>query len=419
MCRRIRNREKKERLSMKRELELYIHIPFCMKKCAYCDFLSGPAPRETIDRYVTALVAEIRQYQKLAENYRVTTIFFGGGTPSILSGGQMKEVFDALRDVFEIQADAEITMEANPGTVTKENLQAYRACGINRISFGLQSVDDKELKLLGRVHTMRQFEESYDLARKAGFQNINVDLISAIPGQTVASWEHTLDTVIRMNPEHISAYSLIIEEGTPFYEIYGENAKEEQDSRCEKCLADDGKQMDIGKNFPKLPDEEAERCMYELTAEKLEAAGYLQYEVSNYAKPGYACRHNKGYWQRVEYLGIGTGAASLIENERYQHISDTDLYIRANGKLDQIEEEKEKLDWNAQVEETMFLGLRMKEGVNKQKFRERYHREIQEVYGEVLEKLKEEGLLREEEERICLTKRGNDLSNYVLAQFLL
>lgn len=404
---------------MKRELELYIHIPFCMKKCAYCDFLSGPAPRETIDRYVTALVAEIRQYQKLAENYRVTTIFFGGGTPSILSGGQMKEIFAALRDVFEIQADAEITMEANPGTVTKENLQAYRACGINRISFGLQSVDDEELKLLGRVHTMRQFEESYDLARKAGFQNINVDLISAIPGQTVASWEHTLDTVIRMNPEHISAYSLIIEEGTPFYEIYGENAKEEQDSRCEKCLADDGKQMDIGKNFPKLPDEEAERCMYELTAEKLEAAGYLQYEVSNYAKPGYACRHNKGYWQRVEYLGIGTGAASLIENERYQHISDTDLYIRANGKLDQIEEEKETLDWNAQVEETMFLGLRMKEGVNKQKFRERYHREIQEVYGEVLEKLKEEGLLREEEKRICLTKRGNDLSNYVLAQFLL
>ena len=159
--------------------------------------------------------------------------------------------------------------------------------------------------------------------------------------------------------------------------------------------------------------------MYELTAEKLEAAGYLQYEVSNYAKPGYACRHNKGYWQRVEYLGIGTGAASLIENERYQHISDTDLYIRANGRLDQIEEEKETLDWNAQVEETMFLGLRMKEGVNKQKFRERYHREIQEVYGEVLEKLKEEGLLREEEERICLTKRGNDLSNYVLAQFLL
>lgn len=419
MCRRIRNREKKERLSMKRELELYIHIPFCMKKCAYCDFLSGPAPRETIDRYVTALVAEIRQYQKLAENYRVTTIFFGGGTPSILSGGQMKEIFDALRDVFEIQADAEITMEANPGTVTKENLQAYRACGINRISFGLQSVDDEELKLLGRVHTMRQFEESYDLARKAGFQNINVDLISAIPGQTVESWERTLDTVIRMNPEHISAYSLIIEEGTPFYEIYGENAKEEQDSRCERCLADDGKQMDIGKNFPKLPDEEAERRMYELTAEKLEAAGYLQYEVSNYAKPGYACRHNKGYWQRVEYLGIGTGAASLIENERYQHISDTDLYIRANGKLDQIEEEKETLDWNAQVEETMFLGLRMKEGVNKQKFRERYHREIQEVYGEVLEKLKEEGLLREEEKRICLTKRGNDLSNYVLAQFLL
>lgn len=403
---------------MKRELELYIHIPFCMKKCAYCDFLSGPAPRETIDRYVTALVAEIRQYRKLAENYRVTTIFLGGGTPSILSGSQMKEIFDALRDVFEIQADAEITMEANPGTVTEENLLAYRACGINRISFGLQSVNDEELKLLGRVHTMWQFERSYELARKAEFHNINVDLISAIPGQTVASWERTLDTVIRMEPEHISAYSLIIEEGTPFYEIYGEGAKEERSSRCKNCLPEDGEQIDTGKNFPKLPDEEEERRMYEVTAEKLEAAGYLQYEVSNYAKPGYACRHNKGYWQRVEYLGIGTGAASLIENERYQHISDTDLYIRADGNLDQIEEEREKLDWNAQVEETMFLGLRMKEGVSKKKFRERYHREIQEVYGEVLEKLKAEGLIREEE-RIFLTKRGNDLSNYVLAQFLL
>ena len=404
---------------MKRELELYIHIPFCMKKCAYCDFLSGPAPRETIDRYVTALTAEIRQYRKLAENYRVTTIFFGGGTPSILSGGQMREIFDALRDVFDIEADAEITMEANPGTVTEENLLVYRACGFNRISFGLQSVNDEELKLLGRVHTMRQFEESYDLARKTGFQNINIDLISAIPGQTVASWERTLDTVIRMEPEHISAYSLIIEEGTPFYEIYGEGAKEERSSRCKNCLPEDGEQMDTGKNFPKLPDEEEERRMYEVTAEKLEAAGYLQYEVSNYAKPGYACRHNKGYWQRVEYLGIGTGAASLIENERYQHISDTDLYIRADGNLDQIEEEREKLDWNAQVEETMFLGLRMKEGVSKNKFRERYHREIQEVYGDVLEKLKAEGLIREEEERIFLTKRGNDLSNYVLAQFLL
>lgn len=404
---------------MKRELELYIHIPFCLKKCAYCDFLSGSAPRETIDRYVTALTAEIRQYRKLAEDYRVTTIFFGGGTPSILSGGQMKEIFDALRDVFDIETDAEITMEANPGTVTEENLLAYRACGINRISFGLQSVNDEELKLLGRVHTMRQFEESYDLARKAGFHNINIDLISAIPGQTVTSWERTLDTVIRMNPEHISAYSLIIEEGTPFYEIYGEGAKEEQGSRCEKCLSGDRRERDTDKNFPKLPDEEEERRMYEVTAEKLEEAGYLQYEVSNYAKPGYACRHNKGYWQRVEYLGIGTGAASLIENERYQHISDTDLYIRANGNLDQIEEEREKLDWNAQVEETMFLGLRMKEGVNKNKFREQYHREMQEVYGEVLGKLKAEGLLCEEEERICLTKRGNDLSNYVLAQFLL
>lgn len=400
-------------------IELYIHIPFCKSKCRYCDFCSFRAEEETIHAYLGKLKEELIFWGKKLAARDVVTVFIGGGTPSYLRREDIQMICETIFEHFHICEDAEITIEANPGTVDLKKLCTYRENGINRISFGLQSTVKEELEYLGRIHTYEEFLQSFDWARQAGFLNINVDLMSAVPKQTLTSYEENLRKIAKLSPEHISAYSLIIEEGTLFYEIYGENAKEEQDSQCEKCLADDGKQMDTGKNFPKLPDEEAERRMYELTAEKLEAAGYLQYEVSNYAKPGYACRHNKGYWQRVEYLGIGTGAASLIENERYQHISDTDLYIRANGRLDQIEEEKETLDWNAQVEETMFLGLRMKEGVNKQKFRERYHREIQEVYGEVLEKLKEEGLLREEEERICLTKRGNDLSNYVLAQFLL
>lgn len=400
-------------------IELYIHIPFCKSKCRYCDFCSFRAEEETIHAYLGKLKEELIFWGKKLAARDVVTVFIGGGTPSYLRREDIQMICETIFEHFHICEDAEITIEANPGTVDLKKLCTYRENGINRISFGLQSTVKEELEYLGRIHTYEEFLQSFDWARQAGFLNINVDLMSAVPKQTLTSYEENLRKIAKLSPEHISAYSLIIEEGTLFYEIYGENAKEEQDSQCEKCLADDGKQMDTGKNFPKLPDEEAERRMYELTAEKLEAAGYLQYEVSNYAKPGYACRHNMGYWQRVEYLGIGTGAASLIENERYQHISDTDLYIRANGRLDQIEEEKETLDWNAQVEETMFLGLRMKEGVNKQKFRERYHREIQEVYGEVLEKLKEEGLLREEEERICLTKRGNDLSNYVLAQFLL
>lgn len=303
----------------------------------------------------------------------------------------MKEIFDALRDVFEIQADAEITMEANPGTVTKENLQAYRACGINRISFGLQSVDDKELKLLGRVHTMRQFEESYDLARKAGFQNINIDLISAIPGQTVESWEHTLDTVIRINPEHISAYSLIIEEGTPFYE----------DNKLEELL----------------PSEEDEVLMYRMTEKILNEYGYDKYEISNYAKPGFESRHNLGYWSHIPYLGVGLNASSYLDEKRFENPSDMKDYLEIQSFGDAYEGAR-SLSVYEQMEEFMFLGLRKTKGISKKEFIERFGCSMDSVYGKPLIESMKQGMMKEEGDRVFLTQNGTLVSNQVLCEFL-
>ena len=288
-----------------KELEIYIHIPFCVKKCAYCDFLSGPQDEGIREKYVNALIEEICEYGDLTHKYHVTTIFLGGGTPSILEAPQIIRIFDALSRTFQIAGDAEITIEANPGTVTVEKLEAYKKCGINRISFGLQTTNNEELKLLGRIHTYEEFVESYQLARDCGFDNVNVDLISAIPKQTVESWKETLEKVIALVPEHISAYSLIVEDGTPFANVYGEGCPGEHD----------------------LPSEEEERAIYYRTEELLEKVGYHRYEISNYAREGKECRHNLGYWERREYLGIGLGAASLVDNARYKNTDDLLFYI--------------------------------------------------------------------------------------------
>ena len=287
---------------MKKELELYIHIPFCVQKCKYCDFLSAASNSELREGYVKSLCKKIRAYKNLAEAYHVVSIFLGGGTPSVLESEQTKEIFVAIYDTFQVDTDAEITTELNPGTVTEEKLKAYIEGGINRLSIGLQSVNDEELRLLGRIHSYEEFVETYKLARKCGFENINIDLISAIPGQTVESWAETLQTVAELNPEHISAYSLIIEEGTPFYERYGEDRAG-------------------------LPDEEAERQMYKDTQEILKKYGYHRYEISNYSKEGYECQHNLGYWSRREYLGIGLGAASLLGNYRWTEIAEIEEYL--------------------------------------------------------------------------------------------
>lgn len=385
-------------------LELYIHIPFCVKKCNYCDFLSAPSTQAERQSYVESLCEMIRSYGEIAEAYLVVSIFVGGGTPSILTGEQMRCIFEAVEDTFTIAEDAEITIEMNPGTVTEEKLAVYKEIGINRLSIGLQSVNDEELKLLGRIHTYQDFLETYRMARKAGFSNVNIDLISAIPGQTTKSWERTLRTVAELCPEHISAYSLIIEEGTPFYELYGEREDtgrgEQNVCECTESGQRDGWQEKIA---PKeLPSEDEERKMYEDTKSILSEYGYHRYEISNYAKEGYECRHNLGYWNRTEYLGIGSGAASLLNHQRFVQ-----------------RETPETLGRQAEMEEYMFLGLRKMEGVSKSRFEAEFSDTMEHVYGNVIETLKEQGLLIEKGDFVRLTERGIDVSNYVMSEFLL
>ena len=366
---------------MAKELELYIHIPFCVSKCRYCDFLSAPADEEERERYVETLCSKIRSCKEFAKDWHVSSIFVGGGTPSLLTGEQMGYMFRVIKETFRVDDTAEITVEMNPGTVSEEKLKAYRNAGVNRLSIGLQSANDKELKCLGRIHTYEMFVHSYQMARDCGFSNINVDLMSAIPFQTLESYEKTLRTVAELvpPPEHISAYSLIIEEGTPFYERYGE-----------------------GRHAEELPTEEEEREMYVRTKEVLEEYGYIRYEISNYARSGFACRHNLGYWNRTQYLGIGAGASSLIGNKRWRE-----------GEEPEILTEKEEM------EEFMFLGLRKTEGVSETDFRKVFQREMQEVYGLVLQKMRGEGLMEQAGDNWRLTERGMDVSNYVMSEFLL
>lgn len=386
--------------NMKKELELYLHIPFCIRKCAYCDFLSGPATEEVKSQYVESLLREIERTGKKYTEYCVTTIFMGGGTPSILIPEQITAIFEALQSAFCIKKDAEVTMEVNPGTVSDEKLYAWKAAGINRLSIGLQSVKNEELKMLGRIHSYEQFLDTFQKARAYGFENINVDLISAIPGQTLKSWCETLQTVAELSPEHISAYSLIIEEGTPFYEKYGKENHEE--NRIEETEL--------------LPDEDTEREIYEETEKLLQEYGYERYEISNYAKKGYECQHNCGYWKRKEYLGLGIGAASLIGNRRFHVATDLNSYLERQSLN---YEEEEILSEQEEMEEFMFLGLRMMEGVSKREFKTTFGKEISEVYGTVLKELELQNLLEITEERIKLTKYGIDISNYVFEQFLL
>lgn len=386
-----------------KEMELYIHVPFCIKKCAYCDFLSAPAGEEERQRYVETMIKEIQGYRKKYQEYCVTTIFVGGGTPSVLSGEQIKEVFNALRASFVIDTQAEITIEVNPGTVTEEKVEAWMQAGVNRISIGLQSVNDEELQMLGRMHTYKDFLNTYHLLRDKGFNNLNIDLISAIPGQTLESWKKTLSTVAELEPEHISAYSLIVEEGTPFYTIYGEGGA---DGNLESMVQP-------------LPDEETERFIYEETETILQKYGYDRYEISNYAKPGYACRHNEGYWRRVNYLGVGLGASSLIENQRFRNFSTYDTYMDAIQNQKLFHEEVESLSVTDEMEEFMFLGLRMMSGISREEFQKKFRKKIETVYEKQIQQLKKDGLIEFVENRIRLTKRGIDISNYVFEQFLL
>ncbi|MDO4331491.1 MAG: radical SAM family heme chaperone HemW [Eubacteriales bacterium] len=384
----------------KRPLGIYLHIPFCRQKCLYCDFLSAPAADGVIARYVDALCCQIGREAKEYRDFYVRTVFFGGGTPSLLSAGQIRKIMAQIKTDFELGKDAEVTMESNPGTLDEEKLAGCRAAGINRLSIGLQSAQEKELKALGRIHDYDTFLKNYKAARKAGFTNINVDLMSALPGQTVEGWLDTLCKTAALSPEHISAYSLIIEEGTPFFEYYGKKTEE-------------------------LPSEEEERTMYEQTQAVLKQYGYHRYEISNYAKAGKECLHNIGYWDRTDYVGFGLGAASMVNNVRWKITDSLTEYLRifdpSEAETETGKREVQPLSVPERMEEFMFLGLRMTAGVSAGAFREQFGAGIREIYGNVLDRLEEEELILfyDDEKRLKLTPRGIDVSNYVLAQFLL
>ena len=387
-------------------MELYIHIPFCVRKCRYCDFLSFASDACVREKYVDQLIREIESIpegdagqcpENAAPRLNLTgrtveTIFIGGGTPSVPDSALIVGIMEHVRKAFHVAEGAEISMEANPGTVTREKLTDYRRAGINRLSFGLQSANDRELKLLGRIHTWAEFLESFHLARECGFTNINIDLMSALPGQTRESWKDTLKRVTDLNPEHISAYSLIIEDGTPFGEKYG---------------SEEGRKL--------LPDEDSEREMYHETKRFLRDCGYERYEISNYAKPGRACRHNIGYWTGLPYLGLGLGASSYMDGCRFAVNSDMKQYLEEKpGMFTDVE----KLTKKDMEEEFFYVGLRMTAGVSLPEFERRFGVSAKDVYPGLMEMFVEEKAAVFQGDRFVLTDYGLDVSNYIMAQFL-
>lgn len=410
-------------------LELYIHIPFCVRKCNYCDFLSFPAGKEVMERYVRALEEEIRRTGETVygrngrpgetvygQNGRpeeavygragggktevrpgsapkISTVFVGGGTPSVLEPEQIRSLFSCLRESFLLEADAEISMEANPGTLNREKLSACREAGINRLSLGLQSADDGLLQTLGRIHTWEQFLYNYQDARQAGFRNINIDLMSSLPGQSLENYVKTLETVTALEPEHISSYSLILEEGTPFF------ASEEIRRQ--------------------LPDENTDREMYEKTKEVLHEKGYKRYEISNYAKPGFACRHNLGYWDEVPYLGLGLGASSYYKNARFSNETDIRTYMENPFVPFLGRNDYECCDEKSRMEDYMIFGLRKMAGVSLSRFEKEFGTAAEEIYGGVIDRYVGMGLLVLEGDRLRLTDAGIDVSNRIFEDFLL
>ncbi len=451
----------------KNELGIYIHIPFCVHKCIYCDFLSSPADVHTRKQYVRALINEIyltregkcankliknvlqgdntsyedmeeqavngltsdyalydtvcmADYEKTimqedisgcvddikSENgHIVTSIFIGGGTPSAIDAEDISDILDAVRKNYNVSDKAEITIECNPGTMDKKKAAIYRKAGINRISFGLQSTDNNELRMLGRIHTYEQFMESYKIAREAGFGNINIDLMSALPGQTMESFKAVLEKALSLGAEHISVYSLIVEEGTRL--------------------------SDNIDSFPPIPSDDEDRQMYYMTKEMLSSYGYEQYEISNYAQKGYECKHNLKYWERCDYLGFGIGAASLYGGRRYTNISDIGRYMdvlaEITNALDksyvnellQIRTDMEELSKEDEMSEYMFLGLRKTKGIDITDFKEEFGTDIKDIFGEAIEDNIARGLLIHDGNCLYLSKRGIDISNTVMSDFIL
>ena len=373
-----------------KKIALYVHIPFCKQKCLYCDFPSYAGKERLEDDYIDALIKEI---DIKCDKKIIRSLFIGGGTPSYLSEKNLEKLLSTLSKLNYIE-DAEKTIECNPGTLTDEKLKIIKSYGINRISLGLQTTHNNLLKDIGRIHTIEEFNKNYRKIRDFGFKNVNIDIMFGLPNQSVSDYKQTLNDIVKLNPEHISCYSLIIEEGTPFYNMY------------EKGLLD-------------LPNENDEREMYKLTKDILEVNGYHQYEISNYSKNDKECYHNKIYWKCDEYLGVGVSASSYIDEKRIKNIDNISEYIEKMRNGEEIFYEVLENTIKEDMEEFMFLGLRMIKGISKNEFKKRFKKDIYDVYREVISDNIKKGLLKEDEKNISLTEKGVEIPNWVMSEFIL
>lgn len=375
------------------DLALYVHIPFCLKKCNYCDFISFPNKFDYVEKYTDALVKEIRLYSSVGKKFKLNTVFIGGGTPSSINSIYIEKIMDGIYKYFDTNELKEVTIETNPKTLDKEKLVRYRESGINRISMGVQTLNDNLLKILGRIHNTEDFYKNYDLVRNLGFNNINLDLMFGLPFQTLEDVIYTLKEVIKLEPTHLSFYGLIVEKGTKFYDLNNRGKLN-------------------------LPYEDLERTMYHKGLEYLVSNGYEHYEISNFTKKGYECKHNLFYWKLKPYIGLGIGAHSNIFGKRYWNFADIEEYISSldNGSFPVSGEEV--IDKNMEIAEYCILGLRLIKGIDKKNFLDRFGINIKEIYGKIIERHVKDGLLYENENRIYLTKRGLDLSNIVEIDFL-
>lgn len=387
-----------------KEIGLYVHIPFCKQKCYYCDFISHANKEHMVERYINCLKKEIIQYATenkimsahgLEPEYVIKTIYIGGGTPSFIDEAYILSIIKTIKDNFTLKENVEITIEVNPGTCNKDKLEAYKNCGINRLSIGLQAVQDEILKSIGRIHTYQEFLNTYEYARQVGFDNINVDLMIGLPNQTLENVKENVKTILNLKPEHISVYSLILEEGTKLDELI------------------ETKQLE-------MISDELEREMYWYVKETLEKHKYNQYEISNFAKPGFESAHNLDCWKQKEYIGVGVAASSFIEDKRYSNTLEIEQYISniENNTPNMNLQLEEKLTSESKMNEYMMLGLRKIEGVNIAEFEKKFAKNPIVKYSTILEKLNHEGLIEVNGSDIRLTNKGIDLANLVWEEFI-
>lgn len=375
-------------MSARRALALYLHIPFCAAKCAYCDFASYPNRQDVWRGYMDALLDELRGWRLALEDRELATVFIGGGTPSLLPAGEIARLMDGVRQCALVRGDAEITMEANPGTLTPEKLKSCRAAGVNRLSLGAQAMDDRLLRSLGRIHTAKDVAEAVDLARRAGFDNVSLDLMYALPGQSMDDWARTLDAALALAPEHLSAYSLIVEEGTP--------------------LADR-----VARGMLTVPDDDATVDMQRMAVERLAGAGFERYEISNYARKGRECRHNIVYWQRGDYLGVGCAAHSLMDGVRFENPRGLEEYLSGQRRMNAV-----RLTREDAMEETLMLSTRMCRGMDLDAYRREFGEDFCMGRERKLAELARMGLLVCEDGFLRLTQRGMEVHNAVVVELL-